>query len=146
MKTNEEILKRFNERKLNDFFGFECSDYLSYLDFEHVKPFLKNDVTPDQWNPDSQESEKVIAKILDYMPFAWEKANNCRGISSSRSISHFIAWTWMIDEKLSAEIDRMFDQEYQHYGKEILVMICDHYGWDYSQWDNGKRVNSEDEE
>lgn len=145
MKTQEEILARFNERKTEDFFGFECNEYLGYLDFAHVKPFLKDGITPEQWNPNSPEPTKVIAKMLDYMPFAWEKANNCRGISANRSISHFIAWTWLIDEKFSAEIEKMFNSEYQHYGKEILVMICNHYNWDCSQWDDGKRVNSEDE-
>ena len=146
MKTSSEILQRYHKRKSDDILGFETSIYLNFLDYEHVKPFLKEGVTNEQWKPDSTDDKNVQCLMLDYMPFAWEKANDCRGISANRSISHFIAWTWLIDESFSNEIQKMFDCEYQHYGKEILAMICNHYGWDYSEWDNGKRVNSEDEE
>jgi hypothetical protein len=82
--------------------------------------------------------------MLEYMPFAWDKANDMRGLSAGRSVQHFVGWTWLAgDDELSAWCDD--NSNYQHYGKEILVRICEHYGWDWRQWDDGVRTNGGDE-
>ncbi|GAH45300.1 unnamed protein product [marine sediment metagenome] len=49
MRTQDEIVARIRDRKEHDFLGFEVSEYLDYLDFAHVKEFLKPDATPEQW-------------------------------------------------------------------------------------------------
>lgn len=73
--------------------------------------------------------------MLDYMEFAWDKANNGRGISAMRSMHHYMAWTWMLGDDLGNLLD------YQYYGKDNLVKICKHYGWDHAKWDDGVRRN-----
>lgn len=70
---------------------------------------------------------------IGYMPFAWDKANNGRGFSASRSMSHYQAWIWLAGDDIGDL------SEYDSYGKDNLVKICKHYGWDHSQWDNGVR-------
>jgi len=136
-RTQDEIVARIEERQPADVFGFEWPLYIEYLDLEHVRPFLRD---PDEpWNPTSVDP---IDHMLDYMDFAWEKANNCRGISASRSIEHCIAWLWLAGEdELTQQVDHAYNNTYHHYGKPILEMICDHFGWDWRRWDDGVRTN-----
>lgn len=140
IRTQDEILARIEEIKRRDFLGFETDDLIGYLDFEHAKPFLKPETTPDQWQPDSTDPDEIKAQMLDYMPFAWEKANNFRGISASRSMSHYSAWMWM-----TGDLEKVGDlHDYEYYGKDNLAAICELYGWDSGQWDDGVRANSEE--
>lgn len=140
-RTQAEILARIEERKPEDYFGFEISDLIGYLDYEHAKPYLKEEVTPDQWDPNREPGDRqsILKRMLEYMPFAWEKANDMRGLSASRTMSHCMAWVWLLgDDEYFGDLT-----EYTNYGKDHLVKICEHYGWDSSQWDDGMRVNGE---
>lgn len=140
-RTQNEILVRIEEIKKDDFFGFETSDLIEYLSFENAKQYLKDNVTKEQYNEDRQS---IVPKVqmIDYMPFAWEKANNFRGLSASRSMSHYRAWLWLDgDNELWKTLE-----DYQYYGKDKLVEICKYLGIDASQWDDGIRKNSESEE
>ena len=142
--TQDEIVKRFEERKNGDILGFEITEYLSALDFEHVKCFLKPEAKSEEWSNGKWDRESVLARMLEYMPFAWEKANDCRGISANRSIMHYIAWIWLAGEpRFAADVEQMFDKEYCYYGKLILEAICKYYGWDFSKWDDGVRTNTD---
>lgn len=138
MRTQTEIVAKIESLKDADFFGFKTSDLIGYLDYEHAKPYLKPEVTADQWKSEPSDRESVLKKMRDYMDFAWEKANNCRGISAGRSMAHYSIWVWMLGEE-----ETFGDLEsYEHYGKANLVKLCEHYGWDAKQWDDGVRVNS----
>jgi len=141
MPTSDEVLARIRERKPDDVFGFEWSEYVDFLEYEHAKEFLKPEVTAEHWaearKPLTRES--VLAVMLEYMPFAWEKANDKRGLSASRSIMHYVAWTWLAGDHALSE---WLDTEYEFYGKPQLVRICETYGWDAKQWDDGVRENS----
>jgi len=149
LRTQDEIVQRFEERKKGDFLGFEVGEYLDYLDYEHAKPYLKKSVTSKEWEEETERplplnKKAILKRMLDYMGLAWEKANGCRGISASRSISHYQAWIWLAgDQELLQKVQD--ETNYEHYGKEILVMICDFYGWNSKQWDDQIRVNSESE-
>lgn len=136
MKTYEEIIARINERQSRDIFGFEASDLMGYLPWDRVKQFLKPNAQESDWKPLPRDKDAVTAQILAYMPFAWEKANNCRGLSASRSLSHMAAWLWMIEVDIPLE-------NYTHYGKPQLRAICEHFKWDWRQWDDGHWMNSE---
>jgi len=74
------------------------------------------------------------------MPFAWEKANGCRGISASRSLRHMVAWLWLDgqDEFLEKWNDL---RDYEYYGKPQLIAICELYGIDWKKFDDGVRTN-----
>jgi hypothetical protein len=143
-RTHEEIVKRIEERKEEDFFGDEISDYLKHLPFEAAKAYLKEDVTEKEWEETYEplERDKLLAWMEEYMHFAWGKAKDCRGLSANRSIHHYIAWTWLIgDEGLS----KALTVPYEFYGKDHLVMVCKHYGWNSERWDDHRRVNSSTE-
>jgi hypothetical protein len=146
--TPEEIVARIELRTPKDMFGFEVNEYLPYLPFEKAKPYLQPEVTKEEWGSTyTPPIREALLKVMEgYMGFAWEKANNCRGISANRSIMHYIAWTWLAgDADFSQEVEHQLEHNYEYYGKNILVMICQHYGWDPERWDDHRRVNSETE-
>ena len=78
-----------------DFFGFETGELIFHLPFDSAKEFLGPEVTREEYKQMSCKRDDIVARMLDYMPFAWEKANGCRGISASRSMSHFTSWVWL---------------------------------------------------
>ena len=138
-RTQDEIVARIKTVAKDDFFGFERTDYLECLDYEHAKEFLKEDTTESQWLEALNKAKAPAESIMEYMPFAWDKANNCRGISASRSISHMTAWLWLHgDEEL---FNRFAQEEYRHYGKEKLIVVCEAFGIDWKALDDGVRTN-----
>ena len=142
MRSQEEIVARLKARKKGDVFGWEWEEYLAHLDFEHAWEFLKPGATAEQWAEVTKDELRPAERIRDYMPFAWDKANGCRGISAARSLMHLVAWTWLDGKD---ELSRELEGDYEHYGKEKLRRVCEEYGLDADQWDDDVRVNSEEE-
>ena len=138
MRTQEEVVKRINERKKNDMFGWELNGYIHYLDYKHAKPFLKDSVKEEDW---TQEKISPVEGLKSYMPFAWEKANGCRGISAGRSLAHMVAWLWLDGRDYFLKEWHNLDH-YEYYGKPQLIAICDLYGIDWEQYDDGVRTNT----
>lgn len=138
MRTDDEILSRIEVVKENDWMGTQIGDLIVRLPFDKARPYLKPEVTEADWKPASRDRDALLAQMLDYMPFAWEKANNERGLSAGRSMDHYSAWVWLAGDDLGDLL------EYEFYGKENLRRICQQYGWDADQWDDGRRVNSSD--
>ncbi len=135
MRTDQEIIERINSVKEGDWLGTQQSDLIACLSFGAARPYLKDGVTEDEWKPLARDRDSVITRMLDYMPFAWDKANNERGLSAGRSMDHYQSWVWLAGDDLG-DLTR-----YQYYGKENLCRICEKYGWDAKQWDNGERNN-----
>lgn len=118
------------------FAGMVSGDFLEFLDYAHAKEFLKAGVTEEEFMktaPKEPTRENVIATMLGYMPFAWEKANGERGLSAARSMYHYTNWLWLLGNEdelnLAEEIG-----DYDDYGKTNLRTICEKYGWDWKQW------------
>jgi len=134
-RTDDEIISRINVVADRDFFGFEVSDLVVRLEYEKAKQFIPADVIQKDWEVVSREPADVISMMHDYMSFAWEKANDGRGLYARRSLSRYSAWIWLAGDDLGDLL------EYEFYGKDKLVLICNHYGWDSSEWDDGVRTN-----
>ena len=140
MKTQKEIVDKIKQIKNNDPLGFKTSFLLDYLDFDNARPWLRKAATKEAWGEAKLLSKQDILKEMEeYMSFAWDKANNFRGISASRSIDHYEVWMWLIGD------EEVFDAlpDYEYYGKPVLKAICDHYGWDSEKWDDWVRLNEE---
>lgn len=137
MRTDEEILERIKAVESRDWMGVQRGDLVGVLPFATAKPFLKDGVTEGEWKPGGRERDDVLARMLYYMPFAWDKANNERGLSAGRSMDHYASWVWLLGDDLGDLTD------YNFYGKDNLVRICEMYGWDHKQWDDGERSNGE---
>lgn len=149
VKTPDEIVQQIKNLSLDgcveDFFGFQRSDMMVHLPWDLAKQFLKEPIDPshtaETWTQLPLTEEGLKKTMLEYMPFAWDKANNFRGLSAGRSINHYEAWIWMLGDEDVPAFQNLGD--YQFYGKDKLVAICEHYGWDHKQWDDGVRKNSE---
>ena len=138
-RTDSEILARIKEVAERDWLGTQRDELAARLSFQAAKSLVKPEAEEADWTQYPRDRDSILKEMLEYMPFAWDKANHCRGISAGRSIDHYDAWLWLLGDDL-----KNFG-EYEHYGKQILVRICEKYGWDESQWDDGIRVNSESE-
>ena len=140
MRTPAEIKERIQELSQGtaDFFGVQRSDLVTFLPFKEAQIYLKEGVTEEEWDWKEPTEENIKKEILDYMPFAWDKANDMRGLSANRSIDHMMGWLWLISDELYQKIAYI---PYEHYGKEKLVAICEHFGWQYQNWDDGVRTN-----
>ena len=128
MRTQEEILERIESRKEDDMLGFEVYEYINALDFDHAKPYLVPGVTAEQWKVETKED--TLKRAKEYMPFAIGKAEDQRGISANRSIMHYIAWLWLLEEdSLLQKVEYEYETNYHSYGMPILEMIQEHFGW-----------------
>lgn len=140
MRTQEEIIQRIKDRSPQDFFGFEIDDYFRALSKESLESLrgdiVKEDANLSEFQPDLINDDAILKQCRDYMDFAWDKANSGRGISASRSMSHYKAWLWMLGEDQFEDID-----DYQYYGKDNLRRICEFLDLDPNQWDDGERTN-----
>ena len=124
----------------SDWLGTQRSDLIAHLPWEAAKGLIV-DGTGDAnaWTELARDEASIRAEMLDYMPFAWKKANDRRSLSAERSLEHMSAWLWLIGrDKAAAQISK-----HDQYGKPQLRAICEAFGWDWQQWDDG--LWSEDE-
>lgn len=129
VRTQEEIVLRFTKlsESGSDPFGFERGDLIERLEYCHAKPYLNDGVSEEEWEAYRGKLLPVRAQMIDYMPFAWEKANNERGLSAYRSLAHYTSWLWLDgDEQLCTTLSA-----YNDYGRPQLVDICKYLGIDW---------------
>ena len=136
MRTQQEILDRIKKRRPDDSLGLEVPYYFPALDFEHVRSSLKSGATEEEWKSAMMTEEDTRAEAIRYMDFAWEKANDCRGLSAWRSLAHYVAWMWLLGYE---NTERWLN--YTYYGKPQLIEICELLGLDHKKWDDGVRKN-----
>ncbi len=123
MRTQDEILARVQADR--GVFGFAGEVLILFLDFEHAKPFLKDEVTAADWKPEPVDRETILGQMREYMAFAWGKVEDHRGISAHRSVEKMAAWTWLLgDEKVLADFKAA---DYENYGAPKLAVICHAY-------------------
>ena len=119
-RTQQEIVEHIRYVAGRDVVGWIRDSLLLYLDYEHAKQFLKDDVTEEQWAENYEHRKPIRERMIDYLDFAFEKARNQRGLSAWRSICHYQAWLWLDgDDELWREIE-----EYSNYGYPQLIEIC----------------------
>lgn len=137
-RTDAEILARIESVKESDWMGTQTNDLVHALSFEAAKPLLNDSVKPEDW---AEKRPVPSEEIAAYMPFAWGKANGCRGLSAGRSIDHMRAWLWLDGKDvLCSRMDSLYD----FYGKPCLVLICAEYKIDWRGLDDGAWRASED--
>jgi len=136
--TADQIIERIKDRKKGDMLGFEWQEYCPYLNYEQLVRAgveFKEDLSDTDKKAINDvtvlDRDKIIEQMRDYMPFAVGKAENQRGISASRSLSHYVAWIWLAgDFDFSKEIDENHNSAGDgDYGLWILEKICEKYGF-----------------
>lgn len=126
-RTQQEIMARFDV--VEDFMGIQKGDLGYYLEFENIKHAFKSDYVAQV---ESGEEKWEVAtdpkkEIIDYLPFAFEKAYGERGLSAGRSMLHFKSWIWLDDPEFYEEIVDDLDN-YHSYGLPALNRIAKKYG------------------
>ena len=135
------IVSRIEAVKANDFFGAETGHLIYRLDYDRARPYIKDDVTPESWAEATTAVNPASVEARDYLPFAWGKANDCRGLSASRSIDHMAAFLFLAGRQDLADGIR---DHYEFYGKPCLVLASEFFGFDWRAHDDGRWVNDED--
>ncbi len=132
-RTQDEIVARIKYLRSDnhDILGFRRDVLYPFLDWEHAKEFVKDGITKKDWEPDMETDPET--EIRNYMPFAWGKANDCRGISANRSIDHMESWLWLDGKD---ELSKTIWDGYEYYGKPNLVRVCKEYGINWKELDN----------
>lgn len=131
MKTQDEIVARIKAKEAakSSMFGFDLEVLIYALDFEHAKPWLKPEAKETDWAPSTERDEAGIKKAaLDYMEFAWGKAQDHRGLSAGRSIDKMTEYAWLLGhDDLVARLERD-EVPYAQYGCPILKVISEAIG------------------
>lgn len=139
-RSEEEILNAFKEAS-SAMFGFAAEDYLVALPFASAKPYLKDDVTEEDWKMVATRTrESVLAKMKEYASFAWSKVTGHRGISAGRNLDHYRAWCWLLgDEESVALLDA--EGGYAPYGAPKLAFVCKKYDLFIPDSDEARRMS-----
>ena len=140
MRTQDEIIAKIELLKEDktDVFGFKRTDLIYYLEFEHAETYFDK-IDKKDWEPNKTTVEAIKERMIEYMDFAWDKANNFRGLSAGRTMQHYQVWLWMLGaEEFADSLDG-----YNYYGKPNLVEICKFLDLDSNKWDDGVRSNTE---
>lgn len=128
MRTKEEILARF--KTADDMFGTQAGDLIQFLEFQDAKEHLNEEFVKkveqgeEKWIPLTDPKKE----ILNYLEFAYDKAESRRGLSAQRSLLHFMTWIWLDDPKFYDEIIEELEN-YTNYGIPALDKISKHYGY-----------------
>lgn len=133
LKSQEEFAKKFSELQAKEsFIDFRPEVLMDYLNFENARPFLKEEYIhkvekgEEEWEMITT-IEECAQDFLDYMNFAWGKAEDQRGISAGRSIQKLGMWLWIMNrEDLQTLIEK--DELYNPYGAPALIEVCTEMG------------------
>lgn len=122
MRTQEEIINKISEVKSDDWMGTITSDLVNCLEFSNAKDFLKDEITEKEWQENGfmkNTDGNIKKEMQEYLSFAFGKAEDERGISAGRSMDHYYAWIWLLDEETHFGDVR----EYDSYGIPHLNKI-----------------------
>lgn len=141
-RTDQEIIDRIKVVTPTDWLGVMQAELVGYLSYEAARPFVKDTVSEELWN--EQRTLDPMKAARDYLGFAWDKANSCRGLSAGRSLDHLSVHLWMAgyDELVSTH----FNGRWNFYGKPQLVIASILCNFPWTNCDDSRWVNSEEDE
>lgn len=125
-RTQDEIvarIKAINADGDGDMFGFRTDVLLDALDFDHARPWLTDDATPDRWRQCTDHERDA----RDYLAFAIKKIEDHRGLSATRSVDKLREWAWLLcrDDVVQA----MDAADYEQYGAPKVKAFATGMGW-----------------
>lgn len=137
-RTLDEIVARI--KSTGGPFNFSADVLLEYLPFDLAQPFLRPEVTREQWETsigtfsgygppcdksrplDPADREHILEATRHYAKFGWEKVQDHRGLSASRTIDKMSAWLWLLGYEDGEVYD--VDADWGQYGAGCLARIC----------------------
>jgi len=100
--TQEEILEMIKNIEKGDIFGEYKPALIGYLDYDHAKPFLRDDVTREEWQ--TGEDTKLREGLHTYMDWWKQKVKDGRGISVHRGRAQVVIRLFLAGIPLWKEI------------------------------------------
>jgi hypothetical protein len=124
-RTQDEIVARIGAIAADDWLGWSRNVLIGALDFDHAKPYLKDDVTAEQWAVDRMDDVEKSAR--EYLHFAIGKILDHRGISAGRSVDKLREYAWLMgrDDVVAA----MEAADYPNYGAPKVKAFTEGMGW-----------------
>lgn len=133
MKSLQQLLDKVDEEpeESASVFDFDTNDLLQFVPWSEAQDYLKCTVTNEEWEIYFRPLNKgnVIGCMEDYMKIAWEICLNTSGLSSCRTLAHYKAWLWIIEDQETIDFLDNADN-YPCFGAPILKYICGKYNWD----------------
>lgn len=129
MKTKDEVLDAVKAKTTWDRSSCEMIDGRDYYRLANFFPVdqwelfglsLKEGSTPSE--PEEWTRENILKHLESDLDFAFEKAINHRGISSSLMHNVILMWMWVLDDELCGYT------RYNPYGTPLYEKIADKYG------------------
>jgi hypothetical protein len=133
MRTVEQILERIKDvdRGFTDLTGAERTRLVCYLPYSTAGPYLNDGTTEKDWDVSPLDEDYIRSQVVEYLPFAFDKAEGHRGISTVRSLSHLRALFWLLgDDGVVAAIDS--PEMYPQYGVPVLMLAAGRVDYDVS--------------
>jgi hypothetical protein len=133
LRTQEEISQKIEEyAKEPNLFDFRPEVLVQHLEWDLAKKCLTDEYVAKVEKGEEKyeyitDIKVVVKDFLDYMVFAWGKAEDERGLSATRSIQKLSAWLWLLnrDDLVSVITD---DDLYNPYGSPALIEVCNQIG------------------
>ena len=126
-RTQDEIVARIAAAAADDWAGFRREVLTVTLDFEHAKPFLKGNVTAEQWA--ESRTTNVEGSARQYLTFAIGKIEDHRGISASRSVDKLTEFAWLMGR--DDIVEAMNAADYAQYGAPKVKAFAEGMGWPF---------------
>jgi hypothetical protein len=129
-RENDEIVRYYNGIAEHDRFGVWGTELLLRLPLRMAIPYMTTD---HGWNEDTwarqmfkKDHESVYNEIEDYFQFAWEIAIEHREMASLRSIHHFLAWSWLLND---SELSKFLSdpRNYPNFGCPMILGVAQQY-------------------
>lgn len=133
-RTVNEIRERIEEVAKRDLFGTERNRLIYALPFDDARDYLVQGASQERFEEGAQSPEDGIR---GYLPFAIGKAEDHRGLSAGRSVSHMQGMVWLMGDEAYSKID--WDQ-YPQYGVPILKQCAELVGFPWPEKASLKRM------
>lgn len=128
-RTQEEIAARVEAVKDDDTFGFKLEVLIAALDFEHARPYLRAEVTAEEWAKQQLCACDFESEARDYYKFALGKIRDHRGISTTRSVEKLTEFAWLLGR--DDVIERTQNLAYEQYGAPKVKAWGEAFGMEW---------------
>ncbi len=101
-REDDEILRYYEKVKINDPFHIWGTEFLLRVPLEKAEKFMSPDHgwTPETWEKSmmKKDHQSLVFEIEDYFQFSWELALAHNGMGCSKSLHHYMAWAWLLND------------------------------------------------
>jgi predicted HAD superfamily phosphohydrolase len=137
MKTNEEILERYNSPETIDLFNIQKDLLLTLLPFELAKPYLDanyvasyDDLPEDEkWEDNFNAGEQLML----FLPLLHKLVSNSNFVEIRKGLLAVRTFIWVIDEEFFNEVDPFFSSHDLNDLDDFLKKVSKHFGYEMLQ-------------